>query len=153
MDVSVRGPSPTPDATVPSVDLPQLLRLAGMTRALLTEVQDLTFDDAARARLAGIQQRALAAIGHAVPSDMAGELSDLSAPPSDAPSDGELRVTQAQLAGWLTGAFQAFQLAAVERQGQLDAPDTPDTPDTARPRGQVAAPIGSHPSPGSGPYL
>jgi hypothetical protein len=146
MDVSVRGPAsaPAPTGTIESVDLPQLLRLAGMTKALLTEVADLTLDDAARARLAGIQQRALAAIAHVFPDDMAHELADLSAPASAAPTDGELRVVQAQLVGWLNGAFQAFQLAAVERQLQLDAPDSPAPGDD---------PIGSNPSPRSGPYL
>jgi hypothetical protein len=122
MDSSVRAPSPTSAGSLDDIDLPQLLRLTGMTKALLTEVADVSLDDAARARLAEIQHRAIVAIAHGLPHELAQELNDLSAPPSADPSEGELRLVQAQLVGWLSGMFQAFQVAAVERQLQLAAP-------------------------------
>ncbi|MEP6623693.1 MAG: proteasome activator [Acidimicrobiia bacterium] len=149
MDVPVGAPASA--GPLDSVDLPQLLRLSGMTKALLTEVDGLTFDDAARTRLAEIQRRAVAAIGHGLPRDLAQELTDLSAPPIATPSDGELRLVQAQLVGWLDGLFQALQVAAVERQVQLAPPGATaavDAPSGAIPTGDVP-----YVSPGSGPYL
>jgi hypothetical protein len=48
-----------------------------------------------------------------------------------APSEGELRLTQSQVTGWLAGLFQAFQVVALEQQlreptgpPQLAAPET-----------------------------
>jgi len=145
MDATTRAPSPQspPGAPLEAVDLPQLLRLSGMTKAMLTEVADLTLDDAARARLAQIQHRAVIVIGHGLPQDLAEELDHLSAPPSADPSEGELRLVQAQLVGWLTGLFQAFQIAAVERQLQLTATEAATAPEAIAPTGPSS----------SGPYL
>jgi hypothetical protein len=94
--------------------------------------------------LAQIQQHAVATLSEGLPNDLAQEFTDLSAPPSAAPSDGELRLVQAQLVGWLNGLFQAFQVAAVERQLQLAPPSggLPEDP-----------PIVPTRSSGSGPYL
>lgn len=139
----------SPSTALAPVDLPQLLRLSGMTKALLAEVAEVNMDDAARARLALIQERAVVAIGRGLPPDLVQELSDLSVPPSVAPSDGELRVVQAQLVGWLNGLFQAFQVAAVERQLQLAAPGADEPADEAR----DDAPILSARTFASGPYL
>ena len=145
MEPLVRVPSSPASAPAHDViDLPQLLRLSGMTKALLTEVANVSLDDAARARLAQIQEHAIVTLVHGLPNDLAQEFTDLSVPPSAAPSDGELRLIQAQLVGWLNGLFQAFQVAAVERQLELAPPG--DGP-------SEAVPIVPTRSSGSGPYL
>jgi len=128
------------DADGSRIDVPRLLRLSAMMQSLLSEAHavDLDDDEPARRRLAEVQRRAVDAITSVVPTELADELRSL-APPIDGtdPTEGELRLTQSQVIGWLAGLFQAFQVVALEQQMRA-APSPPQL-------------IGSEGS--SGPYL
>src|SRR5205085_7082275 len=110
------GATDTGDAE--SFDVPRLLRLSNMMQSLLDEANavQLTDDAPARRRLAVVQQRAVDAIAASVPPDLARELAELTEPATRDSSGGELRVTQSQIVGWLTGLFHAFQVVALEQQ-------------------------------------
>jgi len=117
----------TTDGDGTQMDLPRLLRLTSMMQSLMLEAHDVDLDDdePARRRLAEVQRRAVDAIMSVVPTEMADELRSL-APPIEAadPTEGELRIAQSQVIGWLAGLFQAFQLVALEHQVRAD-PSSP----------------------------
>jgi len=117
----------TTDGDGARMDLPRLLRVSAMMQSLLSEAHavDLDDDEPARRRLAEVQRRAVDAIMSVVPTEMADELRAL-APPIEAtdPTEGELRIAQSQVIGWLAGMFQAFQLVALEQQVRAD-PSSP----------------------------
>ncbi len=95
----------------------KLLRIAHMTRSLLNEVEATELDEAARERLTGIHNQAVDALRDLVSEDLRSELDDLHLSTEDsAPSGPELRVAQAQLAGWLQGLFQGIQASIMSQQ-------------------------------------
>jgi Protein of unknown function (DUF2587) len=82
-----------PPAQAPAVEQPaKLIRIAAMIRELLQDVRQSTPDEAGRKRLRDVYGRAVNAL-------------------SDAPSESEIRLAQAQLVGWLEGLFQGIQAA------------------------------------------
>ena len=115
-------PPAMPQVSDMTDDPARLIRMAGMLRGLLDEMRELPLDDAARERLSGVRERALAEICSAVEDPLKEELSRLELPLNDdgPPSSEELRVAQAQLVGWLTGLFNgvqaSMQLAQVQAQ-------------------------------------
>ena len=136
---------PGPPGLVPSgpqeeIDHPaRLLRLASMTRATLDEVRQVELDERGRARLAEIHRRCLQMLGEAVSENLRDELDEVALPIDDGPpSEGELRVAQAQLLGWLEGVFHGIQatiaaqqaaaqqqLAQLRRRQALPPPEAP----------------------------
>src|SRR3954452_5634595 len=117
------GPDVTPrpneagiDVEVAAIDLRQLVRLSAMMQSLLVEARDMALDDdaPARRRLAEVQRHAIDSITSVVPTSIAEELNSLSPPVlANDPSEGELRLAQSQVTGWLSGLFQAFQFVAL----------------------------------------
>lgn len=113
------GPPALPQPVrVEEIDHPaKLLRIAAMVRALLQEVRQVELDEAGRQRLAGIHDRAIEALREALGDDLREELEEISPPLGDgSPSEGELRVAQAALMGWLEGLFHGIQATIATQQ-------------------------------------
>jgi hypothetical protein len=114
-----QAPSPAQDGQVhegPRLSLSRILRLGAMVEALLIESSEITLDPAGRELLADIYQRSVAVIADALPSDLARELGRLLPELSGAaPSQGELRIAQAQLHGWLTGLLQGLHVVSASQ--------------------------------------
>lgn len=100
----------------------KLLRIAHMIKSMLDEVRTADLDEAGRKRLADIHNRAVEELREIVSEDLQEELADVraSVESEEAPTAAELRVAQAQLAGWLEGLFRGIQasMAAQARQAQ-----------------------------------
>ena len=95
----------------------RLLRIASTVQTLLHEVQTTELDQAARERLTGIHNRIVDELGDIVSTDLAQELRELSFEPGEeTPTGAELRVMQAQLAGWLQGLFHGIQASIATQQ-------------------------------------
>ncbi len=100
------------------VDEPaRLIRIASTVQALLQEVKTTELDEAARQRLTDIHNRAVEDLRGSVSDDLKRELEQLTLEPEDGtPSGAELRVMQAQLAGWLQGLFHGIQASIATQQ-------------------------------------
>ncbi len=94
----------------------KLIRIAAMTRAMLSEVREAELDQAGRDRLIEIHGRTLREMKEVLSEDLQEELVDMFLPLSGEPSDAELRVAQAQLVGWLEGLFAGIQASLVSKQ-------------------------------------
>ncbi|MFP3900217.1 MAG: proteasome activator [Acidimicrobiia bacterium] len=115
-------------------DAGELIRIGSMLRALIDEVREVSLDEPGRERLRSIHDRAIGAIKEVVSPDLADELDELTLPlGADTPSGPELRIAQAQLAGWLDGVFRGIQAAmfsqSVRQQAQgQPAQETSESP-------------------------
>lgn len=99
------------------VQAPKLMRIASMTRAMLEEIRQAPLDDAGRRRLAGIFDASLAEMQDVLSDDLREELNDLFDPLSaESVTEAELRITQAQLVGWLEGLFAGIQATLWSQQ-------------------------------------
>jgi hypothetical protein len=87
----------------------KLLRMGTMTQELLAELRRAPLDPQARQRLKEIHERTLAELKEILPPELQEELSDITLPMQDDPSEAELRLAQAQLVGWLQGLFHGIQ--------------------------------------------
>lgn len=132
----------------------KVMRIGSMVKQLLDEVRAAPLDEASRHRLAAIYDRSVAELSTALSPDLQAELRNLAHPfgANGAPSDGELRIAQAQLVGWLEGLFHgiqatlfAQQLAAQQQLGQMRG----ELPSGVRPGGPVDAPALSQDRPGT----
>src|SRR6476659_974450 len=133
----------------------KVMRIGTMIKQLLEEVRAAPLDDASRARLREIHERSIKELETGLTPDLRDELERLSLPFTEdtMPSDGELRIAQAQLVGWLEGVFHGLQAALVAQQMaarvQLEQmrrglPPGHSGPDGAGPTGAL---------PGQGQYL
>ena len=119
------GDDPDGEGRQESIDEPtQLLRIAGMVKGLLNEVETTELDEAARERLGAIHQRSVEMLREVMSEDLVAELDEMVLDlGDDVPSGSELRVAQAQLAGWLEGLFHGIQASMASRrmaqEGQL----------------------------------
>jgi hypothetical protein len=102
----------------------KLIRIATMVRSMLDEVRRAPLDDAGRRRLREIHERSLTELEGVLSPELQKELSEVVLPLSDAPTDAELRLAQAQVVGWLEGLFHGIQATLFTQQaaaqGQLD---------------------------------
>jgi Bacterial proteasome activator len=103
----------------------KLIRIASMVRTMLDEVRRAPLDDAGRRRLAEIHERSLDELESVLSPDLQQELSEVVLPlTSEAPTESELRLAQAQLVGWLEGLFHGIQATLFTQQAaaqsQLD---------------------------------
>jgi Bacterial proteasome activator len=103
----------------------KLIRIASMVRTMLDEVRRAPLDDAGRRRLREIHERSLAELESVLSPDLQQELSEVVLPlTTEAPTESELRLAQAQLVGWLEGLFHGIQATLFTQQaaaqGQLD---------------------------------
>jgi hypothetical protein len=111
------GSPPVPD-NVEQVTRPtKLIRIASMVRTMLDEVRRAPLDDAGRRRLREIHERSLRELEEVLSPELRRELTDVVLPfTSEAPSESELRLAQAQLVGWLEGLFHGIQATLFTQQ-------------------------------------
>lgn len=110
-----------------------------MILQLLDEVRAGPLDDAARTRLAEIHDRSVKELQDSLAPGPAGELRRLWQPLTGGSpaSDEELRIGQAQLAGWIAGLIHNIQTAAATqpeaaRQAVESGPGTAFAPGAVR---------------------
>ncbi len=96
----------------------KVMRIGSMVKQLLEEVRAAPLDDAARTRLREIHQSSIKELEEGLAPELREELDRLTLPFTDdkVPSDGELRIAQAQLVGWLEGLFHGIQTALFAQQ-------------------------------------
>lgn len=96
----------------------KVLRIGSMVKQLLDEVRQAPLDEASRERLAEVYERSVIELSGALSEDLQEELRLLTLPfsPDEVPSEGELRVAQAQLVGWLEGLFHGIQATLFAQQ-------------------------------------
>ena len=100
----------------------KVMRIGGMVRQLLDEVKAAPLDEASRARLREIHEQSITELEDGLAPELVSELERLSLPFGDeTPSEGELRVAQAQLVGWLEGLFHGIQAALYAQQVQAQS--------------------------------
>ena len=127
----------------------KVLRIGAMTKQLLEEVRHAPLDEAGRARLRDIYETSVRELGGALNDDLRDELARLSSPfETNAPSEAELRVAQAQLVGWLEGLFHGIQAALFTQQMAAQA-----QLEEMRRRGLPAGPRPGLEQQRPGPYL
>jgi len=96
----------------------KVMRIGSMIRQLLEEVKAAPLDEASRNRLKEIHHASIKELEEGLAPELVEELERLTLPFSDdtTPSDGELRIAQAQLVGWLEGLFHGIQTAIYAQQ-------------------------------------
>jgi len=96
----------------------KVMRIGSMVKQLLEEVRQAPLDEASRERLAEIYERSVTELSEALSPDLQEELRSLALPFDDdsIPTDGELRIAQAQLVGWLEGLFHGIQATLFAQQ-------------------------------------
>lgn len=100
----------------------KVMRIGGMIRQLLDEVKAAPLDEASRARLRDIHLQSIKELEDGLAPELVEELERLSLPfDGETPSEGELRIAQAQLVGWLEGLFHGIQAALYAQQVQAQA--------------------------------
>jgi len=107
------------DAVTNQVEQPaKVMRIGSMIRQLLEEVKSAPLDEASRNRLKEIHKASVHELEQGLSPDLVEELERLTLPFSDdqTPSEGELRIAQAQLVGWLEGLFHGIQTAIYAQQ-------------------------------------
>jgi len=118
-----------------------------MVRSMLDEVRRAPLDDAGRRRLREIHDRSLGELESVLSPDLQQELSEVVLPlTTDAPTESELRLAQAQLVGWLEGLFHGIQATLFTQQAaaqsQLEEVRRRRALEMAQPGGQVGPPSG-----------
>jgi hypothetical protein len=100
----------------------KLIRIASMVRQMLDEVRRAPLDDAGRRRLREIHERSLAELESVLSPELKKELDEVVLPfTSDAPTESELRLAQAQLVGWLEGLFHGIQATLFTQQAMAQS--------------------------------
>ena len=96
----------------------KVMRIGSMIRQLLEEVKAAPLDEASRNRLKEIHQASIKELEAGLAPELVEELERLTLPFTDdeTPSEGELRIAQAQLVGWLEGLFHGIQTAIYAQQ-------------------------------------
>jgi hypothetical protein len=96
----------------------KVMRIGSMIKQLLEEVRAAPLDEASRQRLRDIHERSIAELEDGLAPELRAELERISLPFEDGatPTEGELRIAQAQLVGWLEGLFHGIQAALVAQQ-------------------------------------
>jgi len=134
----------------------KVMRIGSMVKQLLEEVRQAPLDEASRERLAEIYERSVVELSGALSADLQEELKMLTLPFDDGsvPSEGELRVAQAQLVGWLEGLFHGIQatLFAQQYAARQQLEQMRQLPQGAQPAGLSGQPIQT-PSQRPGTYL
>ena len=96
----------------------KVMRIGTMVKQLLEEVKAAPLDEASRARLKEIHASSIKELEEGLAPELVEELHRLSLPFAEdaVPSEGELRIAQAQLVGWLEGLFHGIQAAMYAQQ-------------------------------------
>jgi hypothetical protein len=113
-----QGGVPAPTEEGEQVTRPtKLIRIASMVRTMLDEVRRAPLDDAGRRRLREIHEKSLHELESVLSDELKKELDEVVLPfTSEAPSESELRLAQAQLVGWLEGLFHGIQATLFTQQ-------------------------------------
>ncbi len=112
-DVAEHSPDTSESVSQPT----KLIRIATMVRSMLEEVRRAPLDDAGRRMLAQVHAKSLRELEDILSPDLKAELAEVALPfASDAPSESELRIAQAQLVGWLEGLFHGIQATLFTQQ-------------------------------------
>ena len=94
----------------------RVLRIGSMVKTLLDEVRSAPLDEKSRVRLREIYEQSIHELSEGLSPDLVAELDRMALPfDSDAPSDAELRIAQAQLVGMARGPVP-------RDPGELDVP-------------------------------
>jgi hypothetical protein len=130
----------------------KVLRIGSMVKQLLDEVKSAPLDEASRRRLRDIHRQSIKELESGLAPELVEELERLSLPfmDNEIPSEAELRISQAQLVGWLEGLFHGIQTALFAQQMAARA-QLEHMRQGALPPG-MAPPTGS-PGHGTGQYL
>jgi len=123
-DMVVIGPGDAPgagdgDPEVETVEQPaKVMRIGSMIKQLLDEVRQAPLDEASRSRLREIYDASVHELAGGLSPDLRDELGRMTSPfrGDGVPSEGELRVAQAQLVGWLEGLFHGIQATLFAQQ-------------------------------------
>jgi hypothetical protein len=100
----------------------KLIRIASMVRTMLDEVRRAPLDDAGRRRLREIHEKSLDELESVLSPELQQELQEVVLPfTSEAPSESELRLAQAQLVGWLEGLFHGIQATLFTQQAMAQS--------------------------------
>ncbi|MCM3845783.1 bacterial proteasome activator family protein [Pseudonocardia sp. DR1-2] len=96
----------------------KVMRIGTMIKQLLEEVKAAPLDEASRERLKEIHENSVKELEEGLAPELREELQRLSLPftADKVPSEGELRIAQAQLVGWLEGLFHGIQTALFAQQ-------------------------------------
>ncbi|SFB93902.1 Protein of unknown function [Nocardioides terrae] len=96
----------------------KVMRIGSMIRQLLEEVKAAPLDEASRNRLKEIHESSIKELEQGLAPELVEELDRLTLPFTEdhTPSEGELRIAQAQLVGWLEGLFHGIQTAIYAQQ-------------------------------------
>ncbi len=110
-----------PTEDLESIEQPaKVIRIGAMIRKLLEEVREADLDDRSRTRMREIYETSIKELSEGLSPDLRDELDRLAmkfdGDGSSAPSEGELRIAQAQLVGWLEGLFHGIQATLVAQQ-------------------------------------
>lgn len=128
----------------------RVMRIGAMIRQLRDEVNEAPLDEASRERLREIYETSVQELATALSPDLVEELERMTSPfDSDAPSEAELRIAQAQLFGWLEGLFQGMQAMLMAQQMAAQA----QLQEMRHGQGQIGPgqPPGPPHTPGEGP--
>jgi hypothetical protein len=113
-EVSSGGPAAPSGGIIPAS---KLMRIASMTRAVLEEVRQAPLDEAGRRRLAEVHERTLEEMEEVLTDELREELRDMFVPlTADDVTESEIRISQAQLVGWLEGLFAGIQASLFSQQ-------------------------------------
>ncbi len=103
-------PEVVPESEGPLVTEPlKLVRIASMVQAMLVEVRGIDLDENAVTRLEDVHRRTVASLRDIMSDELRDELDQVVLPLGNDTSEAEVRVAQAQLAGWLEGLFHGIR--------------------------------------------
>ncbi len=126
----------------------RVMRIGAMIRQLRDEVHEAPLDEPSRERLREIYETSVQELATALSPDLVEELERMTSPfESDAPSQAELRIAQAQLVGWLEGLFQGMQAMLMAQQMAAQA----QLHEMRQAQIGPGKPAGPQPAPGEGP--
>ena len=130
----------------------KVMRIGTMIKQLLEEVRAAPLDEASRSRLREIHAKSIRELEDGLAPELRDELDRLTLPFTEGtvPSDGELRIAQAQLVGWLEGLFHGIQTALFAQQMAARSQIEQMREQRGLPPG-VSRP--GHPGSGTGQYL
>jgi hypothetical protein len=132
----------------------KVMRIGSMIKQLLEEVRQAPLDERSRTRLAEIYETSVRELAEGLSPDLRDELARLALPfdGGDVPSEGELRIAQAQLVGWLEGLFHGIQATLFAQQYAAQA-QLADLRRRGLPPGSRVGEGEAVPEPRSGQYL
>jgi Protein of unknown function (DUF2587) len=102
----------------------KIMRVGVMTQYLLDESRRASLDEAGRWCLRNAYAAVVSELGRVLPDELSEELFRLTQPfqHDETPTQGELRLAQAQLAGWLQGVVQGMQATLFAQQIAAQSP-------------------------------